>query len=49
MLSEPATTWLLVRMWPSLSITNPEPVAVPPWDWPNGLNGEVCAFCSAVM
>ena len=28
--SAPSTTWALVRMWPSSSITKPEPVAAPP-------------------
>ncbi len=37
----PETTWLLVRTWPSVSSTNPDPVAVPPpWGWPKGSNGE---------
>ncbi len=27
----PATTWLLVMMRPSVSSTNPEPVALPTW------------------
>ena len=35
----PSTTCALVRMCPSLSMTKPEPVAVPPPDPPNGLNG----------
>ncbi len=40
--SAPSTTWALVRMWPSLSIRKPEPVAVPPLDSasPKGLKGE---------
>ena len=35
-LSEPATTWALVRIVPSSSTRNPEPVAVPPPPSPKG-------------
>ena len=47
----PSTTWLLVRMWPSLSITKPEPVAVPPPPdsaSPNGLSGDEVLLAGSV-
>ena len=36
----PSITWALVRMWPLLSRTKPEPVATPCGPWPNGSKGE---------
>ncbi len=41
-LLEPFTTWALVRTCPCLSMTKPEPVATPPLEPPNGLNGDGC-------